>query len=81
MLDSFIYKGVRADGRPLITLKEGEFDDIKDSLRMLTPEECELLQGLPTGYTEGFSKTQRYKALGNAFTLPVIKHLLKWFKN
>jgi len=76
-LTASYYKGIRADGRPLITTVEGEFDEIRDEVRMLTPEECEYLQGLPVGYTEGFSKTQRYKALGNAFTLPVIKHLLK----
>lgn len=75
-LTASYYKGIRADGRPLLTKVEGEFDQVKDQIRMLTPEECERLQGLPIGYTEGVSNTQRYKALGNAFTLPVIKHLL-----
>lgn len=45
-------------------------------IRKLTPLECERLQGLPDGYTEGISKTQRYKALGNAFNVDVIAHLL-----
>ena len=31
-------------------------------------------------YTEGCSKTQRYKMLGNAFTLPVIVHILRGIK-
>lgn len=77
-LTASYYKGVRADGRPLITKAEGEYDEILDQFRKLTPEECEvMLQGLPHGYTSGVSNTQRYKSLGNAFTLPVIKHIFK----
>jgi len=47
------------------------------SKRILLPEECELLQTLPEGYTEGISINQRYKALGNGFTVDVIAHILK----
>lgn len=39
--------------------------------------ECERLQGLPDNYTEGVSKKERYKMIGNGFTVPVIKHILK----
>lgn len=49
----------------------------KENYRLLTPLECERLQGVPDNYTEGVSKTQRYKMLGNGFTVPVIKHILK----
>lgn len=80
-LTASYYKGIRADGRPLLTEKEGIFDEVKESARMLTPEECEDLQGLPRGYTSGVSNTQRYKALGNSFTLPVIKHILLGIKD
>jgi site-specific DNA-cytosine methylase len=45
-------------------------------IRRLTPVECERLQGLPDGYTEGVAKTHRYKALGNGFNVDVIVHLL-----
>lgn len=45
-------------------------------VRMLTPVECERLQGLPDGYTEGVAKTHRYKALGNAFHVEVVAHIL-----
>jgi len=45
--------------------------------RKLTPLECERLQGLPDNYTEGVSNSQRYKMIGNGFTIPVIKHILK----
>jgi site-specific DNA-cytosine methylase len=52
-----------------------------DSLRKLTPIECERLQGLPDNYTEGVSKTQRYKCLGNAFNVDVIVHILKFIES
>ncbi len=45
--------------------------------RKLTVTECERLQTLPDGYTEGVSNTQRYKALGNGWTVDVIAHILK----
>jgi len=43
------------------------------SIRRLTPTECERLQGFPDGWTEGQSDTQRYKQLGNAVSVPVVK--------
>lgn len=43
----------------------------------LTPEECELLQGLPVNYTSGVSNTQRYKMIGNSWTVDVITHIFK----
>lgn len=42
-------------------------------IRRLTPIECERLQGFPDNWTEGFSDTQRYKMMGNAVTVNVIK--------
>ena len=45
--------------------------------RKLTPLECERLQTVPDGYTEGVSNTQRYKMLGNGWTVEVIKHILQ----
>ena len=44
---------------------------------MLTPIECERLQTLPDNYTEGVSNTQRYKAVGNGWTVEVIAHIFK----
>ena len=40
-------------------------------VRRLTPLECERLQGLPDGWTEGFSDTTRYRMIGNAVAVPV----------
>jgi site-specific DNA-cytosine methylase len=42
----------------------------------LHPVECERLQGLPDGYTDGYSRTLRYHMLGNGWTVPVIAHIL-----
>ena len=43
--------------------------------RKLTPLECERLQTVPDNYTEGVSNTQRYKMLGNGWTVDVIAHI------
>ena len=39
--------------------------------RKLTPLECERLQTIPDGYTAMLSNTQRYKTLGNGWTVGV----------
>ena len=44
-------------------------------IRKLTPIECERLQTLPDNYTEWVSNTQRYKMLGNGWTVDVITHI------
>jgi len=49
-------------------------------VRKFSPVECERLQTLPEGYTEGVSPTQRYKMLGNGWTVEVISHILKEMK-
>jgi DNA-cytosine methyltransferase len=51
-----------------------EIPNIK-SCRKLTVTECEKLQTVPNGYTEGVSNTSRYKMLGNGWTVDVIKHI------
>ena len=43
--------------------------------RKLTPLECERLQTVPDNYTDYVSNTQRYKMLGNGWTVEVIKHI------
>ena len=43
--------------------------------RKLTCLECERLQTVPDKYTEGVSNTQRYKMLGNGWSVDVIKHI------
>lgn len=54
---------------------------VHPSYRKLTPLECERLQTVPDEYTDGVSNSQRYKMLGNGWTVSVIKHILgemKW---
>jgi DNA-cytosine methyltransferase len=48
--------------------------------RHLLPIECERLQTVPDNYTYSVSNTQRYKMLGNGWTVDVIAHLLKGLK-
>jgi len=48
--------------------------------RKLTPVECERLQTVPDNYTSVVSNTQRYKMLGNGWTVDVISHILKNIK-
>jgi DNA (cytosine-5)-methyltransferase 3A len=50
---------------------------IEGYIRKLTPIECERLQTLPDNYTEGISNTQRYKCIGNGWTVDVIAHIFK----
>ena len=49
--------------------------------RKLTPLECERLQTVPEGYTEGVSNTQRYKMLGNGWTVDVICQIFNGLRN
>jgi DNA-cytosine methyltransferase len=51
-----------------------------NELRKLTPVECERLQTLPDNYTEGVSNTQRYKMIGNGWTVDVIAHIFSYLK-
>ena len=61
--------------------RPGGYPDIYNrcdiSYRKLTPLECERLQTLPDNWTDCVSNTQRYKALGNAWTVDVIAHIFK----
>jgi len=49
-------------------------------IRRLTPLECERLQTVPDDYTNHVSNTQRYKMLGNGWTIDVIAHILSYAK-
>ena len=65
----------------LSTEPPGRYPDIYNrcdiSYRKLTPIECERLQTLPDNWTDCISNTQRYKAIGNGWTIDVITHILK----
>lgn len=65
----------KTDGEPSFILtaqdKHGVYDG--SHIRRLTPLECERLQGFPDNWTQGVSDSQRYKCLGNAVTVNVIR--------
>ncbi|MDY0389033.1 MAG: DNA (cytosine-5-)-methyltransferase [Methanolobus sp.] len=69
----------KEDGDPMFTLntqdKHGIYDGCK--IRRLTPTECERLMGLPDGWTEGVSDTQRYKLCGNGVVVNVVEEIIK----
>ena len=66
------YKGMQSQHYPVV--KE------IDGFRKLTPIECERLQTLPDNYTQIVSNSQRYKAIGNGWTVDVITHILNNIK-
>ena len=49
---------------------------VVNSIRRLTPTECERLQGFPDNWTAGQSDSQRYKMCGNAVTTNVIRDIM-----
>lgn len=53
---------------PYIEMQSGQ-------IRKLTPIECERLQTVPDNYTNHVSNTQRYKMLGNGWTVDVVAHI------
>ena len=58
-----------------IDLPDGDY-----IVRKLSPIECERLQTLRDNYTAGISNTQRYRCLGNAWTIDVIAHILSYIE-
>ena len=49
-------------------------------IRRLTPIECERLQTVKDNYTNYVSDSQRYKMIGNGWTIDVICHILNYIK-
>ena len=73
---------VRPDGKTcaLTTVQKDNYVTEEYIIRKLTPVECERLQTLPDDYTAGISNTQRYRALGNGWTVDVLAHIFKELK-
>lgn len=68
----------------LIALESNTLDKIRRGegiTRTATPEECERFQTLPPTYTLPLNKTQRYKCIGNGWTVDVIAHIFKGLLN
>ena len=62
---------------PTLTGKSYQDNNHVGGVRRLTPTECERLQGFPDSWTADVSDTQRYKTLGNAVTVNVIRAIIK----
>jgi len=77
--------GYRAkDGKtPALTTSSWESNNLllnEGLVRKLTPEECEKLQTVPIGYTSSVSDSQRYKMLGNGWTVDIICAIFEGLK-
>lgn len=59
---------------------QGKGVSINSKIRRLTPIECERLQTVKDNYTNHVSDSQRYKMLGNGWTIDVICHILNYIK-
>lgn len=55
-------------------------NESENRIRRFTPIECERLQTLPDNYTAGVNDSQRYKMLGNGWTVNIISHILGYIK-
>lgn len=73
--NNHVSRCIRSGGRksPHGSKQNWDSYETESGIRRLTPTECERLQGFPDGWTEGVSDTQRYKCLGNAVSVPVVK--------
>ena len=58
-----------------VDLPDGDY-----TIRKFSPVECERLQTLPDNYTDCVAKSQRYKALGNGWTVDVIAHIFGFLR-
>jgi len=54
--------------------------DNGNGIRKLSPVECERLQNVPENYTDNVSNSQRYKMLGNGWTVDVIAYIFSKIK-
>lgn len=61
-----------------VSLSDEEIPNVYNGVlyRKLSPVECERLQNIPDNFTDCISNTQRYKAIGNGWTINVISHIL-----
>jgi len=54
---------------------------VNSRIRRLTPIECERLQTVKDNYTANVSDSQRYKMLGNGWTVDVVAHIFSFIKS
>ena len=66
------------NGKDHEVTRKGDLPSGRFALRYVTPTECERLQTVPEGCTASVSDTQRYRMLGNGWTVDVVKHILSY---
>jgi DNA (cytosine-5)-methyltransferase 3A len=60
--------------------KDNLVSNFNTKIRKLTPKECERLQTVKDNYTNCVSDSQRYKMLGNGWTVDVICYIFSFIK-
>jgi DNA (cytosine-5)-methyltransferase 1 len=65
------YKGLNHEGA-----RDGKAIIGNQTVRRLTPIECERLQGFPDDWTSGQADSSRYKQMGNAVAVPVVEWIV-----
>jgi DNA (cytosine-5)-methyltransferase 3A len=71
----------KQDGKSYTLCKEQPHGISPDTMiRRLTPIECERLQTVKDNYTSCVSDSQRYKMIGNGWTVDVIVHIFSYLK-
>jgi DNA-cytosine methyltransferase len=73
--------GINKKSRTVTNPSKNRIDDVyiyeNKNIRRITPIEAERLQTIPDNYTNMLSDTQRYKCIGNGWTIDVIVHIFK----
>lgn len=69
------YKGLSA--KEVDAIRDGIDNSVYEGVRILSQNEMERLQGVPVGYCDGISRNNAASLLGDGWTVPVIKHILK----
>ena len=72
----------RTDGKTncLTSVQKDNLVSNHSRIRRLTPLECERLQTVRDNYTAGVSDTQRYRMLGNGWTVEVIAYIFSYLQ-
>jgi len=78
------WNSIERKQRSMVVIGESDADGANiyggKEYRKLTPIECERLQTLPDDYTKSVSNNQRYKMIGNGWTVDVIAHIFSFIK-
>jgi len=67
--------GTGGNNMPMVAEVQNSFQT-KQTVRRLTPTECERLQGFPDQWTASQADSQRYKQMGNAVAVPVVQWII-----